>query len=222
MPLHKNNSQLEAGNYRPVNILPIVSKFFERAIYQQLIYYFNNIFNPYLSAFRPGYGCNTTLIKVIEDWKKTVDNHLYVAAVLMDLTKAFDCLPHDLLLLKLKAYGLSENALNLIDDYLSNRKQCVKVGTYFNTWQNIHKGVPQVSILDPVLFNVFLNDIFNFVKENKLYNYADDNTLSHSRPDLNGLVKSLEKESAILIDWFANNKMKDNPDKFQAIAIGDK
>ena len=73
-----------------------------------------------------------------------------------------------------------------------------------------------------VLFNVFLNDIFNFVKENKLYNYADDNTFSHWGPDLNGLVKSLEKESAILIDWFANNKMKANPDKFEAIAIGNK
>jgi hypothetical protein len=76
--------------------------------------------------------------------------------------------------------------------------------------------------LEPVLFNVFLNDIFNFVKENKLYNYADDNTLSHPGPDLNGLVKSLEKKSAILIDWFANNNMKANPDKFQAIAIGKK
>ena len=73
-----------------------------------------------------------------------------------------------------------------------------------------------------MLFNVFLNDILNFVKENKLYNYADDNTLSYSGPDLNGLVKSLEKESAILIHWFANNKMKANPDKFQAIAIGNK
>ena len=72
-----------------------------------------------------------------------MDNNLYVAAVLMDLLKAFDCLPHDLLLLKLKAYSLSENALNLIDDYLSNRKQCVKVGTYFSTWQNIYKGAPQ-------------------------------------------------------------------------------
>ena len=104
VPLHKKNSQLEAGNYRPVSILPVVSKIFERAIYQQLINYFDNIFNPYLSAFRPGYDCNTALLKVIEDWKKAVDNNLYVAAVLMDLSKAFDCLPHDLLLLKLKAY----------------------------------------------------------------------------------------------------------------------
>jgi hypothetical protein len=73
-----------------------------------------------------------------------------------------------------------------------------------------------------VLFNVFLNDIFNFVKENKLYNYADDNTLSQSGTDLNGSAKSLEKESAMLIDCFPNNKMKANPDKFQAIAIGNK
>ena len=133
VPLYKKNSQLEAGNYRPVNILLVVSKFFERTTYQQLIDYFDNIFNPYLSAFRPGYGCNTALLKVIEDWKKAVDNNLYVAAVFMNLSKAFGCLPHDLLLLKLKAYSLSENALNLIDDYLSNRKQCVKVGTYFST-----------------------------------------------------------------------------------------
>jgi hypothetical protein len=143
VPLHKKHSQLEAGNYRPVSILPVVSKFFEKVFYQQLIYYFDNIYNPYLSAFRPGYGCNTPLLKVIEDWNKAIDTNLYVAAVLIDLSKAFDCLPHDLLLLKLKTYGLSENALNLIDDYLSYGKQCVKVDTYFSTWQNIYKGVPQ-------------------------------------------------------------------------------
>jgi hypothetical protein len=104
-----------------------------------------------LSAFRPGYDCNTALLKVIEDWKKAVDTNLYVAAVLMGLSKDFDCLPHDLLLLKLMAYSLSENALNLIDDYLSNRKQCVKVGTYFSTWKNIYKGVPQGSRFNSLL-----------------------------------------------------------------------
>ena len=80
----------------------------------------------------------------------------------------------------------------------------------------------QGSILEPVLFNTFLNDIFHFVKENQLYNNADDNTLSHSGHDLDRLVKSLEKESTILIDWFADNNMKANPDKFQTVAIGNK
>ena len=101
VPLHKKNSQLEVGNYRPVSILPVVSKFFERAIYEQLSHYFENIFHPFLSAFRPGFGCNTAPLKMFEDWKKAFDFNQYTAAVLVDLSKAFDCLPQDLLILKL-------------------------------------------------------------------------------------------------------------------------
>ena len=115
----KKNSQLEVGNNRPVSILPVVSKFFERAIYEQLSHYFENIFHPFLSAFRPGFGCNTALLKIIEDWKKAIDCNQYTAAVLMDLSKASNYLPHDLLILRLEAYGLSKSALNLMYSYLS-------------------------------------------------------------------------------------------------------
>ena len=140
----------------------------------------------------------------------------------MDLSKAFDCLPHDLLLLKLKHYGLSESALHMMESYLSNRKQCVKVGQSVSQMLNIYKGVPQGSILGPVLFNIFINDIFLFVKNCDLYNYADDNTLSKSHPSLATVVKSLEEDSNHLISWFSTNKMQANPEKFQAIAIGTK
>ena len=90
--------------------------------------FFDKVFHPSLSAFRSGYGCQTALLKIIEDWKKALDENKFVAAILMDLSKAFDCLPHKLLINKLDAYGVSESALKLIKNYLSNRKQCVKIG----------------------------------------------------------------------------------------------
>ena len=81
-----------------------------------------------MAAFRSGFGCESTLLRVIEDWKQALDKNEYTAAILMDLSKAFDCLPHELLLLKLKAYGLSTAAQEMLSSYLSQRKQCVKVG----------------------------------------------------------------------------------------------
>ena len=222
VPVHKKNSTLEKGNYRPVSLLPITSKLFERAIYTQLIEHFDSIFNPLLSAFRPGYGCNSTLLKIVEDWKLSLDNNKYTAAILMDLSKAFDCLPHDLLLLKMKHYGLSDDALSLVKSYLSDRRQCVKLGNKYSAFKEILKGVPQGSILGPVFFNIFINDIFDFIQKGDLYNYADDNTLSYSSKSPSELVKTLEEGSEILINWFSINHMKANPEKFQAISLGKK
>ena len=138
----------------------------------------------------------------------------------MDLSKAFDCLPHDLLLLKLREYGLSPAAINLVQSYLSNRSQCVKLGSVTSTYESIFKGVPQGSILGPVLFNIFINDIFTFVKNSTIYNYADDNTLSDANENPDLVRKHLIEDSNILIDWFKINRMQANPEKFQAIAIG--
>ena len=159
------------------------------------------------------HGCQSTLLRIIEDWKQALDDNRYVAAILMDLSKAFDCLPHDLLLLKLKYYGLSENALKLMKSYLTNRKQCVKLGSIKSDFEAILKGVPQGSILGPVLFNIFINDIFHFVKSCSLYNYADDNTVSCSDNSLENVISKLSEDSVLLIRWFLNNKMKANPEK---------
>ena len=160
------------------------------------------------------------MLRLIEDWKKALDRHEYAAAILMDLSKAFDCLSHGLLLEKLRAYGVSSNAVALLESYLSDRRQQFRIGSHTSSWENIIKGVPQGSILGPLLCNVFLNDIFYFVTQASLYNYAADNTLSFIHKNLEILKSVLEQQSLVLIEWFTKIFMKANPNKFQAMCVG--
>ena len=126
----------------------------------------------------------------------------------MDLSKDFDCLPHDILLCKLSAYGLSPKSVELLRNYLTGRKQQIKLQGDLSSWADIQKGVPQGSILGPLLFNIFINDIFYFIEYGTLYNYADDNTLSYVNDNYEKLIDILEKESSVLIDWFKFNCMQ--------------
>ena len=121
VPIHKKNDPLDRENYRRVSVLPIISKAYERIMHNQLSAYFNDIFNPFLTAFRKVFGCQSTLLRLLEDWRKALGNHLSAAAVLMDLSKAFDCFPHGLLIEKLRAHGLAPDAINLLSSYLSDR-----------------------------------------------------------------------------------------------------
>ena len=191
-------------------------------MHDQLSDHLDSYFHPFLAAFRKGFGCQSTLLRLLEDWRKALDNHEYVGAILMDLSKAFDCLPHVLLIGKLKAYGLSEEAVKLLDSYLEDISQQIRLGTHTSSWEKLLKGVPQGSILGPLLFNVFINNIFYSIVQCILYNYADDNTLSFIHNDLTILKTVYEQESNNLISWFVQNFMKANPDKFQAICVGKK
>jgi hypothetical protein len=129
---------------------------------------------------------------VIEDWKQALDKNEYLAAM------------------KLKANCLSQSALEMLNSYLANRKQCVKIGQNTSDLLDIVKGVPQGSILVPILFKIFVNDLFFFVHKCELYNYADDNTLSKSDKPLENGIASLEENSKALINWFSVNKMQAN------------
>lgn len=222
VPLYKKKYPLSKENHRPVSLLPTISKVYERTMHEQLTEHFDQIFNPFLAAFRRGFGCHSTLLRLLEDWRMALDRGECVAAILMDLSKAFDCLPHRLMVAKLKAYGLSVEAVSLLENYLNGRTQQVRVGHHTSSWKKLSKGVPQGSILGPLLFNVFINDIFYFILKSVLYNYADDNTLSYIHKDLVILKSVLEEESTVLIKWFEENFMQANPDKFQAICVGKK
>ena len=145
--------------------------------------------------------------------EKKLDQGGVFGALLTDLSKAFDCIPHDLIIAKLEAYGLEIGALRLIHDYLINRKQRVKVNEVNSSWKDIIFGVPQGSILGPLLFNIHLCDLFYFLEDFDIASYADDTTIYTTEKNEESVIAALEKSSAILFKWFNNNFMKANNDK---------
>ena len=142
---------------------------------------------------------------MVDEWKNALDKKYITGAVFMDLSKAFDCLPHGLLIAKCHAYGVTVPACELLADYLSQLKQRVKIGNARSSWVDLHKGVPQGSILGPLLFNIFINDLFLFIEKCSLYNYADENTISYSAPCLSDVLSNLQSDCNHAIEWFNNN-----------------
>ena len=194
-----------------------MSKIYERFMHHCLSSYAESFLSKFISAYRKSYSSNHVLLILIENWKKSLDNKNFVGTVLMDLSKAFDCVPHDLLVAKIHAYGLSRDGVTFIYSYLKRRKQGVKINDTESIFQILLTGVPEGSILGPILFNIFINDLFLFINEVKLTNFADDNTIYTSKKDVKEVLKVLEKESKSAIDWLKMNDMIVNPDKFQAM-----
>ena len=151
-------------NNRPVSLLPHLSKVFARIIYKQINSYTEDKLTKCLTRFRKSHGTQHSLLTILERWKKGIYNGAYASALFMVLSKAFDTINHNLMLAKLKAYGFSTSALNLIHIYSKNKKQKVQINNEFSLGRNVIAGVRQGSIDEPLLLNLFINDLVVFIQ----------------------------------------------------------
>ena len=186
---------------------------------KQILEYIDKHLSTHSCGYRKGYSTQTALISMLEKWKFSLDNKGFAGGVLMDLSKAFATINHPLLLAKLQAYRFSKRALAIMCSYLSNRKQRIKMNNVFSSWKNLIQGVPQGSVLGPLLFNIYLNDLFFFLKDVGICHFADDTTTYISDESLENVLKSLVKNSMLAIRWFENNYMKLNTDKCHLIVL---
>ena len=218
-PAHKKDETTMKDNYRPISILPPVSKVFERQMYNQIYLFIHKYLSSFLCGFRKGYSAQQCLTVMIESFKKALGNRLLAGAILTDLSKAFDCLKNDLLIAKLNAYGFDNSSLKYILSYLSKRKHRMKVINSYSSWSEIKTGVPQGSILGPLLFNIYLNDIFFFVDNSDITNYADDNTPYATENNIDELPITLKNDTDTLLKWSDDNYFKANDDKCHLLVM---
>ena len=139
-------------------------------------------------GFRKGYSCQTTLLRMIQEWKSGIDNGNFVGSNAFDLSKTFDCLPHGFLMVNLHAYGVEVSACKVLCSYLHDRHHSMKMCDVRSDWWNIEKCVTQGSIVGPLLFNIFINDVIFIDNNISIYNYADDNCIWYAHPSIDQII----------------------------------
>ena len=151
--------------------------------------------SPFISAYRKNYNTQHVLLRLLDEWREHLNNNKTVGGILIDLSKAFDCVPHFLLLAKLAAYGIDDNLVLDIHSYLSNWKQCGCINITLSEFNKVISDVPQGSIVGPILFVCFFNDFYYFIKNANVHNFADDNTLTTFAQNVRNLISILKSES---------------------------
>ncbi|XP_075155481.1 uncharacterized protein LOC142228843 [Haematobia irritans] len=214
----------QGGEYRPIAILSVLSKVFEKLLHEQINAFViqNNLLTDRQSGFRAGRSCVSVLLDVAENIRSIIDRNDLCFLVLLDHSKAFDTVSHDILIRKLRrCFGFGEFSTKLMKSYLSSRMQSVSVDGLSSELLTISRGVPQGSVLGPLLFSLYINDIVNVPIGCDIQIYADDVQLSFSSPicNLNSCVEDINRNLKLISNWAKANGLKLNPKKTKCIAI---
>ena len=215
IPVFKSGDSSITSNYRPISILPCFSKILERIMYNRLYNYLttNNILYNKQFGFQKQHSTEHAIVQLTNEISNSFENNLLTLGVFIDLSKAFDTVDHKILISKLNHYGIKGKTLTWFRDYLKYRSQCVSLVSDNSDFKEINCGVPQGSILGPLLFLLYINDIYNSSENLKFVLFADDTNLFYSHHDVHTLFNTVNQELKQLEDWFKANRLSLNVDK---------
>ena len=218
-PIFKKGDFNKCENYRPISLLSNLGKILEKIMYTRIGSFFEecNILFENQFGFRKSHSTDHALISIVEKIRKNLDNRLYTCGVFVDLAKAFDTVNHDILIKKLEHYGIKNSYSDWFKSYLSNRKQYVTIADSKSTMQTVTCGVPQGSVLGPLLFLIYINDMNTVVKNSIVHHFADDTNLLSSDKNLKKLKNKINKELVLLFDWLCANRLSLNAGKTEFI-----
>lgn len=223
-PIPKSAFPIKESDFRPISLLCTLSKIIEKLVQKQICEYLNkhSLLDPYQSAYKPNHSCTTAHLKITEDILEAFDDSEVSLLVLLDFSKAFDTVNHRLLLEKLSILGFQSDALDWIKSYLSNRQQKVLTENDESTWSNITNGVPQGSILGPLLFSILVSDIRQYIHWGSYHSYADDLQyyLSMKPCDANSNIKLVNQDLERISNYCKNSALRINEDKCYFMFLG--